>query len=91
MGYIVTVHRGRTHHQAASERDRWTDTNTVMSVKAPTTRTTSRDGVNAAQAFFEHNGCVFQEVAQQNDFGKDGYVDLSDDRFITHLCIAVQD
>ena len=90
MGYIVTVHRGRTHHQAASERDRWTDTNTVMSVKAPTTRTTSRDGVNAAQAFFEHNGCVFQEVAQQNDFGKDAYVDLSDDRFITHLCIAVQ-
>lgn len=61
-----------------------------MSVKIPTTRTTSRDGVNAAQTFFEHNGCVFQEVAQQNDFGKDAYVDLSDGRTVTHLCIAVQ-
>ena len=29
--------------------------------------------------FFERHGCVFQEVAQQNDFGKDAYVDIGDD------------
>jgi hypothetical protein len=61
-----------------------------MTVRLPTTRTVSRDGVNAAQTFFEHNGCVFQEVAQQNDFGKDAYVDLSNDGAVTHLCIALQ-
>jgi hypothetical protein len=56
-----------------------------MNVRLPTTRTVSRDGVNAAQTFFEHNGCVFQQVAQQNDFGKDAYVDLSNDGAVTSL------
>jgi hypothetical protein len=46
--------------------------------------------VNAAQAFFERHACVFQEVAQQNDFGKDGYVDLGEAGVVTCLCAAVQ-
>ena len=57
-----------------------------MNVRLPTTRTVSRDGVNAAQTFFEHNGCVFQEVAQQNDFGKDAYVDLSHQSLSFRTC-----
>jgi hypothetical protein len=60
-------------------------------VKNTTERVTSREGINAVQAFFEHNLCVFQEVAQQNDFGKDGYVDLgNDDGVVTCLCAALQ-
>jgi hypothetical protein len=43
-------------------------------VKNPPERITAREGINAAQTFFERHGCVFQEVAQQNDFGKDAYV-----------------
>ncbi len=46
--------------------------------------------MNAAQAFFESNGCVFQEVAQQNDYGKDGYVDVVRSGVLTPLCVAVQ-
>jgi hypothetical protein len=53
-------------------------------------RITSRKGVNAAQAFFESHGCVFQEVAQQNDFGKDAYVDITREGIITPLCAALQ-
>ena len=54
-------------------------------------RATGRRGINAAQAFFEQNKCVFQEVAQQNDFGKDAYVDLgNDDGIVTCLCAALQ-
>ena len=50
----------------------------------------SRNGVNAAQAFFERHGCVFQEVDQQNDFGKDSYIDIAREGVITHLCAALQ-
>ncbi len=46
--------------------------------------------MNAAQAFFERNGCVFQEVERQNDFGKDGYVDIGEDGVVTFLCAALQ-
>jgi hypothetical protein len=53
-------------------------------------RITSRDGVNAARTFFEHHGCTFQEIGQQHDFGKDAYIDVADDRKITHLCVALQ-
>ncbi|MEX2115238.1 MAG: DUF4365 domain-containing protein [Bacteroidota bacterium] len=53
-------------------------------------RITGRQGVNAAQAFFESNRCVFQEVSQQNDFGKDGYVDLGEAGVVTYLCAALQ-
>jgi hypothetical protein len=61
-----------------------------VSVKIPSTRATARDGVNAAQAFFESCGCIFQEVAQQNDFGKDAYVDLADGKTVSPFCVAVQ-
>jgi hypothetical protein len=46
--------------------------------------------VNAAQSFFEREHCVFQPIAQENDFGKDAYVDLGDPDEISHLCVAVQ-
>jgi hypothetical protein len=59
-------------------------------LKVSHSRITSREGVNAAQAFFESNGCVFQEVAQQNDYGKDGYVDIARSGVLTPLCVAVQ-
>ena len=45
-------------------------------MNVPRSRITAREGVNAAQSLFDACGCVFQEVAQQNDFGKDAYVDL---------------
>jgi hypothetical protein len=53
-------------------------------------RVTSRDGVNAARYFFEHHGCTFQEIDQQQDIGKDAYVDLADHQGITPLCVALQ-
>lgn len=54
-------------------------------------RITGREGINALQSFLEQNRCVFQEVAQQNDFGKDAYVDLGNpDGVITCLCAALQ-
>jgi hypothetical protein len=61
-----------------------------MGVKTPTTRTMAREGVNAAQTFFEREGCVFQCVDQGNDFGKDAYIDVVQGREVTHLCVAVQ-
>jgi hypothetical protein len=61
-----------------------------VSVKIPATRVVSRGGVNAAQSFFERHGCVFQEVAQQNDFGKDAYIDIAREGVMTHLCVALQ-
>ncbi|MGH9764156.1 MAG: DUF4365 domain-containing protein [Blastocatellia bacterium] len=51
---------------------------------------TSKDGVNAVKAFLEHQGCVFQEVFQQNDYGKDGYVDIGECGDFTFLCAALQ-
>lgn len=53
-------------------------------------RITSRDGVNTARLFFEHNGCTFQEIGQQHDFGKDAYVDIADATGVTPLCVALQ-
>lgn len=53
-------------------------------------RVTSRDGVNAGRMFFEHHACTFQEIDQQQDFGKDGYVDIADDGKVSHLCVALQ-
>jgi hypothetical protein len=61
-----------------------------MSVKTPANRIVAREGVNATQALFESMGCVFQEVAQQNDFGKDAYVEIVEDGMVTHLCVAIQ-
>jgi len=52
---------------------------------------TSRDGVNTVRSFFEHHACRFQEVDQQQNIGKDAYVDLvDDDACITPLCVALQ-
>ncbi len=62
----------------------------VHNVRLSGERITGREGLNAAQAFFERNGCVFQEVAQQNDFGKDGYLDLGEAGIVTFLCAALQ-
>jgi hypothetical protein len=59
-------------------------------VKVPVTRLVAREGVAAAQSFFEKNNCVFQEVAQQNDFGKDAYVDIVRGGIVTFLCLALQ-
>lgn len=59
-------------------------------MRAPDNRKTSREGMNAAHAFFERQDCVFQEIAQQNDFGKDGYLDYGEAREITALCCALQ-
>ncbi|MBW4091487.1 MAG: DUF4365 domain-containing protein [Proteobacteria bacterium] len=61
-----------------------------MSVNIPENRRTAREGVNFVQAFFERHGCVFMEVSQQNDFGKDAYVDIGERGKLTPLCIAVQ-
>ena len=59
-------------------------------MRVPDNRKTSREGVNAAHAFFEHHDCVFQEIAQQNDFGKDGYLDYGEAGKISALCSALQ-
>jgi hypothetical protein len=53
-------------------------------------RIMSREGVNAAQAFLERNGSIFQEIPQQNDFGKDGYLDFGEQGVVTFLCAALQ-
>jgi hypothetical protein len=47
-------------------------------------------GVNAAKAFFEAQRCVFQSVALENDYGKDAYVDHTDDGEVSGLCVALQ-
>jgi len=39
-----------------------------------------------ARLFFEHHACRFQEIDQQQDIGKDVYVDLADKA----LCLALQ-
>lgn len=59
-------------------------------MKIPIARTACREGVNAARTLFERAGCVFQEVDQQNDYGKDAYVDIGHEGIVTHLCVAVQ-
>lgn len=60
----------------------------VMNVRS--TRVVSRDGVNSARSCFEHHGCTFQEIDQQQDIGKDAYVDLAEESGPTHLCAALQ-
>jgi len=59
-------------------------------VKVNPNRQISRDGVNTTRLFFEHNGCTFQEVDQQQDFGKDAYVDIGDQAGVSPLCVALQ-
>jgi hypothetical protein len=59
-------------------------------MQIPQSRITSRDGVNAVRTFFEHHGCVFQEVGLENDFGKDAYLDLGENGKVTPLCAALQ-
>lgn len=53
-------------------------------------RITERAAVNAARTFFETNGCIFQEVSGDNDYGKDAYVDLTFGGRVTGLCAALQ-
>lgn len=53
-------------------------------------RETEREAVNLARTFFESNSCVFQEVEGANDYGKDAYVDLTENRRVTGLCVALQ-
>jgi hypothetical protein len=59
-------------------------------VQSSSSRITSRDGVNAARLLFEHHACRFQEIDQQQDIGKDAYVDLANKTGITPLCVALQ-
>jgi hypothetical protein len=59
-------------------------------VRQNSSRVTSREGVNTARLFFEHHGCRFQEIDQQQDIGKDAFVDLADDAGITALCVMLQ-
>jgi hypothetical protein len=58
--------------------------------KIPNNRSTDRAGVGAAFRFFEANGCIFHEIPQQHDFGKDAYVDIAQDGIVTPICIALQ-
>src|SRR4051812_40491904 len=53
-------------------------------------RRLAREAVNAVRAFFEANGCVFQEVDEGNDYGKDAYVDISVGDSVTGTCVALQ-
>lgn len=53
-------------------------------------RVKERAAVNATRALFEANGCVFQEVDQGNDYGKDAYIDLVEGKEVTGLCVALQ-
>lgn len=61
-----------------------------MAPKIAPNRNIERLGVNAAQQLFERCNCIFQEVAQQNDYGKDAYVDLAQGHYLSPLCVAVQ-
>ncbi|HEU0153457.1 MAG TPA: DUF4365 domain-containing protein [Arenimonas sp.] len=56
----------------------------------PTSRRVERAGILAVQSLFESSGCVFQEVSQQNDYGKDAYVDLVDGAEVSSICVALQ-
>jgi len=53
-------------------------------------RIVEREAVNATRAFFEANGCIFQEVDSANDYGKDAYVDIVDEENVTGVCAALQ-
>jgi hypothetical protein len=56
----------------------------------PSPRSTSREGVRQCAGYFEDRHCFFQEVDQQNDFGKDAYVDLPQDDETAGHCVALQ-
>lgn len=56
----------------------------------PKFRRVERAGILAVQSLFETSGCVFQEVSQQNDYGKDAYVDLVDGAEVSSICVALQ-
>lgn len=49
-----------------------------------------REAVNATRSLFEANSWVFQEVDKGNDYGKDAYVDCTENRAILGLCVALQ-
>jgi hypothetical protein len=66
------------------------DERELSMVQSDSARATSRDGVNTARLLFEHEKCRFLEVDQQQDIGKDVYVDLVDATGITPLCVALQ-
>jgi hypothetical protein len=59
-------------------------------VRTRPNRRTEREAVNATRAFFEGCSCVFQEISQDNDYGKDAYVDLAVGSNVSGLCIALQ-
>ncbi|HEV2679324.1 MAG TPA: DUF4365 domain-containing protein [Rhodanobacter sp.] len=59
-------------------------------VRRRSARATSRAGVRACAGFFENLDCFFQEIDQQNDFGKDAYVDLPQDDETEGHCVALQ-
>lgn len=61
-----------------------------MNARVPSTRAMALEGVNAARTLFESNECIFQEINQQNDFGKDAYVDLTVSGVVTPVCVALQ-
>lgn len=53
-------------------------------------RATSRAGVRECAGYFEDRDCFFQEIDQQNDFGKDAYVDLPQNDETEGHCVALQ-
>ncbi len=59
-------------------------------VQTGSSRTTGRDGVNLARFVFEHHGCRFQEIDQQQDIGRDAFVDVADNAGIMSLCVMLQ-
>lgn len=61
-----------------------------MPVKLPRNRKIDRQGITSAQLLFESANCVFVEVPQQHDIGKDAYVDIGQAGVVTHLCAALQ-
>lgn len=61
-----------------------------MSKTRHSARVTSRAGVRECAGYFEDRDCFFQEIGQQNDFGKDAYVDLPQDDETEGHCVALQ-
>jgi hypothetical protein len=59
-------------------------------MKVPPNRLMEREGLNAVRTVFDRVGWIFHEVNQQNDFGKDAYVDVVRSGIVTPLCIALQ-
>src|SRR5438128_465678 len=53
-------------------------------------RPIERNAVNATRTLFEACGHVFQEVSQDNDYGKDAYVDLVEREAVTGVLVALQ-